>query len=1170
MAERSWTDAQKNAIEAKSGTVLVSAAAGSGKTSVLVERIVRKLTAPENAVAPESLLVVTFTNAAAAEMRTRIYNSITNKMATEKDRRNEYILLLSRLGEMQICTMDSFCINLVRQNCHSLGIEADFRILSNAETEALKYSAVTKVCERRFRETPDTFDPLARMFDAGKNDSRLMKTIIKLSDFSMSEPEPEKWLDGIYLNFEPSDAAQSIWGRHIIEKINFAFDYCFALLNGAFRDISEDEELEAALYDLYAVDRQVIETAFSVFKTENWDGKIAALEKASAGFTGKDRAFPRLKKGYSDNPYKKAAKEKRDAYKTVIQKMPAMMCCTDAENQEDTEILALIARELTEAVKEYNECLLEMKKEMSAFSFSDISHFALSLLCDSTAEDNKTPLARELTDTFSEILIDEYQDTNRAQDTLFRTVSKDGMNMFFVGDVKQSIYRFRLASPEIFIEKCDSFDYYDGTYKPSKIILSENFRSRKGILDGVNFIFSTLMSRECGEIDYNHDEMLHFPESLTPEDTADVFYEVMDSDGENEAAVEARYIASKIKAQLETAYVGSGDKKRRAEPSDFCILLRSRAGILQYFSEELKMAGIPVSAESSENFFEAPEIKTVVSFLKVIDNPMKDIDLLAVMMSPLFGFDADDAAALRTNYGRKGPFYSCVLKAADNGNEKCIGLVKALDRYKKIAACTGIDALIREIYIDTSYIYLAGAMTEGDRRKQNLNRLVEIAEANCEVYPTLGGFVKFLDMMRENNGDAGDNGSATGVRVMTMHRSKGLEFPFVYVAGTSKNFNKTELRENLVISHENGVGIKRKEADKLKLYETLSFVAVKTESENNSMSEELRVYYVALTRAKQELHIVSAMEKAREKLEKAECLLSNMDKVPAYLVRYASCAAQWFLYCFITHPDGKVLRNTIPVREKPTGSVNVRFVDSLESCTAASSVTKRAATDKRIVAEISERASFKYKWADVASSLSKHTASSLASEHFDAGSFGKSVPGFMFSSALSPADIGTATHRFLQYCDFTVCREFIDSERDRLIREGRLTEKQAAAVDTDAIKDFVSSDIVKRAESSTAVFREKQFTMAKSICETDMSVPEEFSAEKTVVIGKIDLLFVENGEAVIVDYKTDNIDDIDTLSVRYRSQMALYSEAIVKSMGIPVKECILYSLKLKKSTVLYI
>ena len=364
MAERSWTDAQKNAIEAKSGTVLVSAAAGSGKTSVLVERIVRKLTAPENAVAPESLLVVTFTNAAAAEMRTRIYNSITKKMATEKDRRNEYILLLSRLGEMQICTMDSFCINLVRQNCHTLGIEADFRILSNAETEALKYSAVTKVCERRFRETPDTFDPLARMFDAGKNDSRLMKTIIKLSDFSMSEPEPEKWLDGIYLNFEPSDAAQSIWGRHIIEKINFAFDYCFALLNGAFRDISEDEELETALYDLYAVDRQVIETAFSVFKTENWDGKIAALEKASAGFTGKDRAFPRLKKGYSDNPYKKAAKEKRDAYKTVIQKMPAMMCCTDAENQEDTEILALIARELTEAVKEYK------RMKMSHINFS--------------------------------------------------------------------------------------------------------------------------------------------------------------------------------------------------------------------------------------------------------------------------------------------------------------------------------------------------------------------------------------------------------------------------------------------------------------------------------------------------------------------------------------------------------------------------------------------------------------------------------------------------------------------------------------------------------------------------------------------------------------------------------------------------------------------------------
>lgn len=1166
MSDRAWTSAQKNAIEARNGTVLVSAAAGSGKTSVLVERIVRKITADEDAVSPDSLLVVTFTNAAAAEMRARIFSGISEKISAHPERKSDYILLLSRLSEMQVCTMDSFCMSLVKENSHSLDIDADFRILESGEETSLKNSAASAVLERRFVEGGESFSALASMFQAGKNDKNLIKTIIKLADFSMSEASPDAWLKGVSDNFNGMTAEESVWGQCLKNNILFAFEYCFELLDAAFKDIGEDEELEAKLIDFFNGDRMIIEKTYSAFvAASSWDERYKAIEKAEALF--KNASFPTLRKPYSENPSKHAAKAKRDEYKGVItKKMLELICCTEKENREDVDILTGIANELVDSVREYNKKLLEMKKEMSAFSFTDISHFALSLLYDEEASDGKTALSRELSEKYSEILIDEYQDTNRAQDTLFYTVSKDGKNMFFVGDVKQSIYRFRLASPEIFIEKCDRFPYYDGTSDESKIILSENFRSRKGILDGVNYIFSHLMSRECGEIDYNDDEKLYFPKSKETSDTTDVYCDVLESgDEKTEEVVEAHHIVSLIKEKMQNSYVETRDGRRKPQPSDFCILLRSKTKTAPFFVKELKNAGIPVSCEAAESFFETPEIKTVVAYLKVIDNPMRDIELLAVMMSELFGFSADEVSRLRVEYGAHKTVYSNVLKACEDGDEKCIKLVKRLQGYKRLAACTSVDNLIREIYTESSYLHVAGAMADGETRKKNLLKLLENAEKNSGVYSSLGAYIRYIDMMRENDGDMGASDAASGVRIMSMHKSKGLEFPFVFIAGTTVAFNKTDLRNPLVISHENGLGIKRKEPENIKLYHTLSSFAVKTELENNLMSENLRIYYVALTRAKQELVIVIACSKAEETLTNTEYLLSNLDRIPPYLVRYASKASQWFMYALLKHPDASAVRFVTPDKKAPEGSMRIRFIENVPENAEAVSDTKKVEADTEIVAAIREKASFSYEWRDIAGALSKHTASSLHDEHFDPSGFGKSVPAFMFSSSLSPADIGTATHRFLQYCDFSVCKTNPDEERLRLVKEGRLNDAQGQCVDMDAVKTFVLSDIMKRAETSGKVFREKQFTMAKSICEIDAGIPEKYSDEKTVVIGKIDLMFVENDGAVIVDYKTDNIDDINVLKNRYLSQMTLYAEAIKKSMEIEIKECILYSLKLKES-----
>lgn len=1163
MAERKWTYAQKNAIDADSGTVLVSAAAGSGKTSVLVERIVRKLTDPEKSVPPESLLVVTFTNAAAAEMRARIFSRVSSEIAREPSRRSEFILLLSKLSEMQVCTMDSFCMNLVRDNCYRVGIDADFRILDNAEEKQLKSKTARQICEQRFSENYESFLPLTRMFEAGRNDSAFMKTIISLSDYSVSEPDPDEWLQSVADNFTRGSAKDSVWGKCIIENVLFALDYCVSLSEGAFSDIGEDEELEAKLSEMLVYDRQQLDTAIGTVSDGCWDEARAAVERAYKNIC--DKKFTRLSPVYTKNPSKLACQAKRDEYKDVLKKTIKLLCCSEEENAEDIEVMSPVAKELITTVREYNRALLENKKAISAFSFSDISHFALSLLYDKRASDGKTPLARELTESFSEILIDEYQDTNRAQDTFFRTLSRAGKNMFLVGDVKQSIYRFRLASPEIFIEKCDRFPYYDGISDESKIILSENFRSRKGILDGVNFVFSSLMSRACGEIEYNSDERLNFPGASEDTGTADVHYTVLEASDAVEEEIEAKYVVKKIKEKLGNALVGPIGEERPAAASDFCILLRSKSGTLPYFVRELKKAGIPVSAEAADSYFETPEIKTVMAYLKVIDNPMRDTELLAVLLSPLFGFSPDDVAMLRIKYGRKGHLYSCVCKSASDKDEKCAFFVKKLSFFKKLASCLPVHELLREIYSDSSYIYMAKAMPDSGTRQANLNRLIEIAEEGSEYRTSLGSFLRYTDTVRENSADAGTASDGDGVKIMSMHKSKGLEFPFVFICGTTKQFNKNDIRSSLVVSHNYGVGIKRRENDALKLYDTLSSVAVKTDIENNSMSEELRIYYVAMTRAKQELHIVCAQKKALKKLEETELLFANMKNIPPYAVRYSVSPSRWLMMCFLRHPDARNIRTVFPDRCKPSGNTVIEYIDEIPSEEETAEKVAVCPADEKLLSEIRERAGFSYRWARISSSLSKHTASSLREEHFDPVSFGKSVPGFMFSAGLSPADIGTATHRFLQFCDFDICKTDPAKELHRLVKSGRLSEKQAESVDLEAIRAFVSSDIVKRLEKSSEVYREKQFTIGKSICELDESIPEEFRDEKTVVIGKIDLLFTQPTGAVIVDYKTDNISDISVLSERYRQQMQIYVEAIEKSMGLRVNECILYSLKLKDS-----
>ncbi len=1177
MADRKWTKEQLDAINAESGTVLVAAAAGSGKTSVLVERIVRKLTDPERPCAPDELLVVTFTNAAAAEMRQRIYKRLRQKSAETPERRREFSLLQSRLDGMQVCTMDAFCMSFVREHFHACEVESDFRMLDQGEALVLKNTVAQEVIERLYGEDGEAFLALTRLFERGRSDDGLIAALLRLSDFSLSEPHPAQWLEGTADHFQVSGAEQSVFGRIITADIREGLDYCLLLAEGALSDAGYDETLYEKLGPVLENDRDALETLADRFADLPWDGRIIALETALSGMKAKSFRAP---KGYTDEPHKLAAAAKRSRIKELLESFRGKMAATQEENAEDAAVLAPIARELVRAVLLFNETLLARKRDMNAYDFPDILHFALALLTDPQSPDGKTQLARELSGAFNEILIDEYQDTNRAQESLFTALSKDGDNMFMVGDVKQSIYRFRLASPELFIEKCESYPYYDGKASRSKIILGTNFRSRRGVIDAVNFIFSSVMSKECGEIEYNDDEKLHYAEGRYPENGEPSFeVDVLDDPACHGAEAEARFTAALIRRELDRGVTVQGDEgERPAEPGDFCILLRSAKGLTEVFAKALAKEGLTAAVDAREGFFEAAEIRILLSFLRVADDPARSVDLLGVMLSPLFGFTADDAARVRLEGKRlsgnpRVSLYSSVALCAGNGDEKCAALLRTLEYYQKLAATRSAGEVLRELLADTAFLSVCGAMRGGEHRRGNVRMLLEYAEGGLsESARTLGGFIRYMDALRENGARIEGASNAAGrdsVSIMTMHRSKGLEFPFVVIAGTTKATNKTDLRAPLLISHLNGVGLKRQEPENIKSYDTLSSSAIRTELDRAAMSEELRIFYVALTRAKEKLYLVLSPEKAADKLADAGNLLCGGGPIPAYRVRGSSAPYQWLTASLLRHPQASALRQTA-VRTAQTSSVGVfRLVDTLPSLpTLPEELPEPLPPEPETVARIAEKAGFVYPYAPVASARSKHTASAVNEERFNPEYFARSVPAFLSSSSLTPADRGTATHKFLQFCDFEACKTAPEQERERLVEKGRLTRAEADSVDMESVRTFVLSDLMRRCETAERVYREQEFTIAKSVCEMDPSVPEEFRDEKTVVIGKIDMVFTEPDGAVIVDYKTDNIREISTLRERYASQLALYAEAFTRITDLPVKACVLYSLKLRKSLTL--
>lgn len=1168
-----WTTDQRHAIECRKGSVLVSAAAGSGKTAVLVERVIRRLTDKDNPCSAEDLLIVTFTRAATAQMREKIGAAILKRLSedpTDRHLRRQYMLL----PFAKICTIDSFCNDLVRENFHALGISPDYSLLDNETAVIMKNDVCEAMLERAYEEDSDgRFSELSDMMSSGSSDEDFAKLIIKMYDISTAYPFPDLWLDSLIGEYSQPDINKSRWGGIIKKYVCDMLDYCVS----SSRDMMTAMESDPIVADAYGAAVQSDINMYAELREKinsDWDEALEAFK------TVKYMSLGRVPKGY-ESETKNVVTTARKNLKDLLKKVPGIMCVSSEEHADDMRLLRDPVTKLIELVKQFGREYSAEKDKMNSADFSDILHRALNLLAvsDGIGGYIKTDLARELSSHYVEILVDEYQDINEAQDMIFRAISADENNLFTVGDVKQSIYRFRQAMPEIFLRRRSTTHSFESGKYPLGITLGSNFRSRVGVTSCVNYIFRQLMSTEAGELEYDDSEALNAAAKYPERDTPDCELHVVTDKGNRADTLEAqaRYVAKYIERTVREGkmLVTKGGALHPASYGDFCILLRTAKNVSSVYANALSERGIPVFSPETGGFFEAAEISFILSLLRVLDNPVQDIPLAAVMLSPLFGFSAGELADIRASAkerleaGETEPLYRSVAVSADEGSKKAAAFLKKIESLRRLSLTLSAGELVRRVCEETGFDAIVGAMPDGERRRLNVGLLCDYAE-KYEAAGNLGlsGFIRFIDKVARTSGDlataARPSENADIVRIMTVHQSKGLEFPICILADMQHAFNERDNTESVLISSSAGLGMKRRTEDGISVYDTASRRAAVITSERMGRSEEMRVLYVALTRAKENLVMVTSVPNPEKGLARVAVECGIGERANPFAVLRMNNFSDLVLTALMRHPVADELRKLsgvdVPIflSEKDRFKLKVVVSDS-ESFMTESANEQKIAAKPVFFNEVQARLDYSDPRSVLSSVPAKRAASDGSERGVNREYFASSRPAFMSSGGLTPAQRGTATHKFMQFSDYSAARAGIESELARLVDGGFLSEDEGKAVNIGAAKRFFMSPLAERIFASDNVMREKKFA---ALFPAKFFYPEltgEAAEEKIVVQGIADCVFVEDGELVIVDYKTDTGVDAEALLDRYSAQLEIYREALSQALGMPVKETLLYS-----------
>lgn len=1269
-----FTPEQQRVIELHNSNILVSAAAGSGKTAVLVERIIRMICDGEHPADIDRLLIVTFTNAAAAEMRERIAAGITARLETDPG--NEHIQKQSALlHNAQITTIDSFSLFLIRNHFNEIGLDPDFRVADEGEIKLLQQEVLAQLLEDAYAgqfvpEAPEQFHACVEYFCPGGRESVLEQHILNLSRYAGSFPWPAEWLEERKNDYAAGDMealVHSDYGQYLTERVNRTVEGCLEKL----REVKRLCELPDGPYmygELTEAEIEQLERLTSCKDLEEQAAKVPAV------------TFARLpsKKDDSVDPAKRElAKAIRNSVKDTLSDLSESYFKTPLELAvEQGKACREPLRMLLDLVLEFDRRLLAAKQERHLIDFSDMEHYALQILLKrekveetgSIGTDRAktkyrivpSDVAMEYRQYFQEILIDEYQDSNLVQEYLLSAISGEAeghYNRFMVGDVKQSIYKFRLARPELFLEK---YDTYQETGDLCRIDLAKNFRSRIQVVDAVNDVFSRIMSREIGGIAYDDKAALYpgavYPAQEDPAYGSELLLIRKPEKGEREESgigeqhaegagvlvdydnvrqLEALAIAARIKQLKGSLQVmeKSAGELRPVRYSDMVILLRTTSGWDEEFKKILEQQGIPVYITSKTGYFGALEVQELLQFLRVLDNPRQDIPLFGVMQSVFGGFTQEEIAQIRSGgegHSRKRmTLYEALKEVAQSGrtveegeeisagesageeaelSQKADTFLQRIGHYRDLTPFTSIRDLLQRILDDYDYLNYVTALPAGSKRRANVEMLLTKASAFEKTsYFGLFHFIRYMEQLEKYDVDYGEadtlDENADVVRIMSIHKSKGLEFPVVFVSGLSKRFNMQDANQSLIVDMDLGVAVDYVDSVRRIKNKTLRRTVLSAKMKEDNLAEELRVLYVALTRAREKLILTSVLEKAEEKWELSQ--MTGQEKL-TYLDFCEAGSYMDFLLPIL--PKTGIAVKTLRTEDLAAEELGeqLRMGDRREQlrliACGETPLTGDPEENERKLMHLRERFAYQYPHPGLQKLYTKTTVSELkiaamaekdeaAFHTFEEKEVVPYIPGFRREQEkVSGAVRGNAFHRTMELLDFTYLftesglftgcpnnyeeyRRGLDKNRlqnrleEFLQRETvslRLTEEYAKAVSLPKILNFLEQELAYRmwrAQEQGLLYREQPFVLGIDAKRLDPDLPE---GEKVLIQGIIDVFFIEDGEIVLLDYKTDVIDSLEALWNRYNVQIQYYEEALTKLMQMPVKERILYSFYLEK------
>lgn len=1213
-----WSNEQLAAIETLDKNILVAAAAGSGKTSVLVERIIRRVLDSSRNFDVDRVLVVTFTNAAAAEMRQRISAALQRALA-ENPESAHLKRQLALLNAASITTIDAFCQSVVKQNFHLLGIRPNFRIAGEAELELLQYEAIENLFEVKYQAKEPGFLNVIGHYGKQFSDDKLYEMLLDLYVFSRSHPEPDQWLNHVLDAYDvhtESRFRETAWGGFLRGKIEKELRRCLDLVKKS-KDIAAAEQFLYYNQTLEQDELQIVALldAFDI----SWETAAQAFEGC---------AFSRLASAPkdADPEVKDELKERRELYKSRILKLKdRFFSATFLGWTEELKQIAPIIRQITLLTREFAASYAAAKLERGIVDFYDLEHFCLRLLREKTEGGYRpSPVALALQEKYHEVMIDEVQDTNGLQEAILHLVRRNGAaNLFLVGDVKQSIYRFRLAEPELFNEKYHTYPQLGSQY--ALIRLSNNYRSRKTVIDAVNFLFSQIMTPECAEIDYRGAELCAqaaYPEAAHTLDgpvevclmdragTEKTALETGQSDEEESAfAAEARWIASRIAALMEEGRsVFENGSYRPLQLRDIVILLRAVKGKSGILLEALRARGIAAYAELSSGYFAAMEIRTMLALLAVLDNPRQDIELAAVLHCPVVGLTAAELAEIRLA-DTEGDLWTALnafinQQPSENVylNEKIAWFLKRFETWREVALRKSVPELIWQLYDETGYYDYVGAMEGGVLRQANLRMLYDRArDYEATNFRGLFRFLRFIEKMRAKETDLSIARTLSEnedvVRIMSIHKSKGLEFPVVFVADIGKGFNLQDQNRPLLLHKRFGVGaFITSDADSLMgqlRYPSLVRSAIAWKSELESKSEEMRVLYVALTRAKEKLILVGSVRNLAKRIVKWQMQLNSaQNQLPPECIEGAHCFLDWIVPALLYHRAGKVLYEYTASTPEFSGSLwddpsrwQIEIVPAVSAAAEKPMESESSKLFLKKVEQLAPVAPTEYK-ACVEAVLKWHYPHQAAVDKPAKLSvtemkrrFDNEAPEFPVRSlefavkrnqsflrprfeqvrtALTAAEYGTVMHAVMQHLPLSLSAEkaAINGFIHSLVQREILLHEQAAQVHFNSIQRFLQSSLAERMRQSSCVRREMPFSI---LLPAHTFYPDlEDQGETLFVQGIVDVLFDEPDGLVLIDYKTDRAQPAEYAVSKHRYQLNLYAEAIEKIFRKKVKEQHLY------------